>query len=601
MLAQVVVATPPTANFTHAPTDLNPAGACQTVTFTDTSSDLETDIQSITFDFGDGTSFTGPPGSTVPHSYATGGAKSVTLTATDADTDPDADGPLLGDGVEVGSTTQSVPLASAPPTAAISPFAQNPVDPGLVATFEGSGTDDGRVATYQWDFDGNATFEPDATATGPSVTHTFDTSGPKPIRFRTLDNCGQASAVDSETLVVTDSAPIASISADRTITLQGLPVTLTATASDVGGAVTLYEWDLNGNGTYNEAGEPSGATVNEVQAAFATSGSHRVNVRVTDNSTPAKMSVAQYPVWVNFPPKVDFTFNPAPPLIGDPVTFRLTRAEDDDGSIARYQWDLDGNGVYETEGPTPAARSYATAGARSVHLRVTDNDGSQATVTKSLAVGSNVRPVASFRISPARPLENQSVTFASTSDDPDDRLTKQEWDFNGDGRYEAQGRVVSRKFKRGNRRVVLRVTDSRGATATRARTFVVRTKPLRQPPDVDSTVSYLPRQWGITLTRFTVQVPSKTSLAVRCSGSGCPRGTFRRRSTKKAALLTFSGLTGILRAGAKISIIITRPGHLTGWDTITVRGGASPDRAARAVPAARGEAPEALPRRLERS
>ena len=67
-----------------------------------------------------------------------------------------------------------------------------------------------------------------------------------------------------------------------------------------------------------------------------------------------------------------------------------------------------------------------------------------------LAVGSNVRPVASFRISPARPLENQYVTFASTSDDPDDRLTKQEWDFNGDGRYEAQGRVVSRKFKRGS-------------------------------------------------------------------------------------------------------------------------------------------------------
>ena len=178
-------------------------------------------------------------------------------------------------GVKVGSTTQSVPLASAPPTAAISPFAQNPVDPGLVATFEGSGTDDGRVATYQWDFDGNATFEPDADSDTDRPWSTPSTRpGPSPIRFRTLDNCGQASAVDSETLVVTDSAPIASISADRTITLQGLPVTLTATASDVGGAVTLYKWDLNGNGDYNEAGEPSGATVNEVQAAFATSGSH---------------------------------------------------------------------------------------------------------------------------------------------------------------------------------------------------------------------------------------------------------------------------------------------------------------------------------------
>ena len=324
VVAQAVIATPPTANFTHLATDLNPAGACQTVSFTDTSLDAETDIQSITWDFGDGATAPGLPGDTVEHTYATGGAKSVTLTATDADT--------AGDTVEVGTTTQSVPLTSTAPTAALSPFAQNPVDPGVAITFEGTGTDDGRVATYQWDFDGNATFEPDATATGPSVVHTFDTSGPKPIRFRTLDNCGQASAVDSETLVVTDSAPIVSISADRTRTLLGQPVTLTATASDAGGGVTLYEWDINGNGVYNEAGEPSGATLNEVQAAFQTSGSHLVHLRVTDNSTPAKTSVAQYPVWVNFPPKVDFAFNPAPPLIGDAVTFRLTRAEDDDGT-----------------------------------------------------------------------------------------------------------------------------------------------------------------------------------------------------------------------------------------------------------------------------
>src|SRR4051812_16518991 len=79
--AQVVFATPPVASFTA---DVTPgAVACGSVTFTDTSTDAESDVQTITWDFGDGTTGSG---STVTHPYATPGPFQVSMTATDADT-----------------------------------------------------------------------------------------------------------------------------------------------------------------------------------------------------------------------------------------------------------------------------------------------------------------------------------------------------------------------------------------------------------------------------------------------------------------------------------------------------------------------------------
>ena len=51
---------------------------------------------------------------------------------------------------------------------------------------------------------------------------------------------------------------------------------------------------------------------------------------------------------------------------GQTVSFNASASSDPDGTIAKYEWDLDGNGSYETDtGTTPTATSsYATAGDR---------------------------------------------------------------------------------------------------------------------------------------------------------------------------------------------------------------------------------------------
>jgi hypothetical protein len=566
----VVLATAPTASLEfNGVTSTNPAGGgCQTLSFTDTSSDVDTDdpIESITWDFGDGgPAVPGTPGETVLHTYAAPGDYNVTVTATDSATDPA--------GVE-SSTSLATPVSveSEAPVATITGASPNPVEPNEPVTLTGSISDDG-AATGQWDLDGDAaTIE----ATGLSVPHQFATSGPKTVRFRAVDNCGQIGAFDTDTVVVSNGAPIVSTPVpSAAVVLRGQAVTVSVTASDPGGAVTLYEWDMNGDGDFTDPTDQSGAALTQVQTSFATSGNHKVNIRVSDNSTPTvRQTVVSTDIWVNFPPEADFSISPSPPLIGDPVTFRLTRSQDTEGGALTHAWDLDGNGTFEFTGTTPPARTYQTAGPRSVALRVTDGSGEAVVVPKTFTVGSNIRPEASFRYSPRNPQVRQEVEFTSTSDDADDRIVKHEWDFNADGRYDAQGRVVTRTFTRAGRKSVsLRVTDSRGAVETRMQQVSVKRKPLQPPPEVLASLAYQRYPWGLRIVAFSVDVPRTTTVRIQCKGRGCPSGKFVKRSRKKRATLRFSAFPGSsLRAGAKLTVISSRPDSIAEYFTWKIRG-----------------------------
>ena len=55
-------------------------------------------------------------------------------------------------------------------------------------------------------------------------------------------------------------------------------------------------------------------------------------------------------------------------------------------------------------------------------------------------------------------------------------------------------------------------------------------------------------------------------------GRRLPARQLPQAHKKKPATLAFPKPTGSLRAGAKINIVFTAPGRITGWDTITVRG-----------------------------
>jgi PKD domain len=67
----------------------------------------------------------------------------------------------------------------------------------------------------------------------------------------------------------------------------------------------------------------------------------------------------------------------SPARTGEPVTFDASASRDADGSITKYEWDLDGDGSYERDSGTEpvVTHSYEKPGALTVTVRVHDDDG----------------------------------------------------------------------------------------------------------------------------------------------------------------------------------------------------------------------------------
>ncbi len=277
-------------------------------------------------------------------------------------------------------------------------------------------------------------------------------------------------------------------------------------------------------------------------------------------------------------PTARLRYSPANPLPGQTVTLTSTSTPSASlgaPAIKLTQWDFNyaATGAFapRASGAT-ATTSFSTAGVHTVAVRVTD--GSDGTDIASATILVNARPKAAFTIRPTKPREGDEITFISTSSDPDGPIAKQAWDLDGDNSYDdATGPVAStKKLKKGTHPVRLRVTDSKGATDTITQQIKVGAKPYTPSPDVTKTLGYARRSWGIQVVALYVSVPARTTVKVTCKGRGCPHGTFVKRSKKKSAQLRFTNFRGLLRAGAKITVISSRNGSIAEYFTYRVRG-----------------------------
>jgi YD repeat-containing protein len=195
---------------------------------------------------------------------------------------------------------------------------------------------------------------------------------------------------DSPDQITTDpagsnKAPVASFTLSTDTAHLNQTVTFDASSSaDPDGSITKYEWDLDGDGTF----ETNSGTNKVVTRSYTTEGTFDLRLRVTDNGGATDVTVRTLTVIGNLPPTASFTVAPNPAIVGQTVTFNASGSSDSDGTITKYEWDLDGNGTYETNSGTnaTATRSYATPATLTIGLRVTDNGGKTATTTQSLKI-----------------------------------------------------------------------------------------------------------------------------------------------------------------------------------------------------------------------
>ena len=267
-------------------------------------------------------------------------------------------------------------------------------------------------------------------------------------------------------------APVAFVDVAGGNLLPGQPVAFDASRSyDPDGAIELFEWDFDGDQVFEVQ---TGASPT-AEHSFGNPGEYLIAVHAVDSGGAG--GYASVPVTIGLPgrlPEAALQATPEDVAVNESVNFDASASTDPDGTIVLYEWDLAGDGDFELNtGADPHINyEYSAAGVYNPGVRVTDDANLKCTASVSVNVAvANQRPVAALSVTPAAGNPPYMVSLdASQSSDPDGSITKYEWDFNGDGIFEASSDTDShfnwQCVLPGDIRLGVRITDNLGAKAT---------------------------------------------------------------------------------------------------------------------------------------
>ncbi|MDS0282251.1 PKD domain-containing protein [Haloarcula onubensis] len=474
---QITVENPaPTASFSFSPETPNPD---DTVTLdASSSSDSDGSITSYEWDTnGDGDysdyNEDADDGQTSSVTFRTGGTYTVGLRVTD-------------NGGKESTITKQITVDNPAPTASFSysPSTPNP-DDTITLDASSSNDSDGNIVSYEWDTNGDGDYSDynEDADDGQTTSVSYGTGGTYTVSLRVTDNGGKERSV-SKQITVENPTPTASFSYSPSTPNPDDTITLDASSSnDSDGNIVSYQWDTNGDGDYSDYNEDAddGQTTT---VSYGTGGTYTVSLRVTDNGGKSVTTTRQITV-ENPAPTASFSYSPSTPNPDDTITLDASGSGDPDGNIVSYEWDTNGDGDYSDynedadDGQTTSV-SYGTGGTYTVSLRVTDNGGTERTVTKQITV-ENPAPTASFSYSPSTPNPDDTITLdASAANDPDGNIVSYQWDTDGDGEYSDyrddadDGQTTTVSYGTGGTYTVsLRVTDNGGKTVTTTQQITV--------------------------------------------------------------------------------------------------------------------------------
>lgn len=246
----------------------------------------------------------------------------------------------------------------------------------LAVTFTTKGEyTDGAIIRYRWDFQGDGIFDTDDPG-ARNYSRTFAQKGVYKALLEVLNDKNQL-ATAAITITVTGATPVATASLNPSNGAAPLTVDFTGTGSDRDGTIAKFEWDFQGDGTFDFTSTTTGTT----RFTYNSPGTYNALFRVTDNdgiTATARVTATAIRVGPAGSPTARIT-TPANPVTGNTplsVSFNGT-GSDPGGSITRYEWDFDGNGAYDYSSATSASTSfvYRSPGIYTAALRVTDNAG----------------------------------------------------------------------------------------------------------------------------------------------------------------------------------------------------------------------------------
>lgn len=247
----------------------------------------------------------------------------------------------------------------------------------------GSSDPDGNIVEYHWDLNEDGVYE----ESGEKVTKQWSSSGSRLIKLRVVDSEGAEETLSkSITIGSTQEPPQARFSYYPSTVTVGTTVQFDGSDSSDpdGGYISEYEWDVDGDGSYEKSGKT-------VTFTYDSSGSKTVALRVTDDdgssdTTQKYINVEGEGDGGDQAPTAQITTSPSRPDAGEMIEFSAAGSDPHD-AITEYEWDLDGDGSYEKSGEA-VTYTYQQGGRKTVKLKVTDNSGQSDTQSKTLDLGS---------------------------------------------------------------------------------------------------------------------------------------------------------------------------------------------------------------------
>jgi PKD repeat protein len=248
-------------------------------------------------------------------------------------------------------------------------------------------------------------------------------------------------------------------------------VTFDASGSQPGaGEIILYEWDLNGEGIFDES-----STESTITRTYTEDGTVSVQVRITDDLGKSVVSDVLLLTIVNRQPLARFSADFEGSAEGSLVQF-VDSSHDDDGVIASWMWDF-GDGFTSNE--SSPSHTYNTSGVFRATLSVTDNDGVLSETYGFEITVLNTAPQAEFTLDQPTVSAGSPLILIDESFDPSSNgeIVHVAWDF-GDGVYQAGGPSSNNEYSHafavsGTYVITLYVIDNDGAMARTQMTIQV--------------------------------------------------------------------------------------------------------------------------------
>jgi len=268
---------------------------------------------------------------------------------------------------------------------------------------------------------------------------------------------------------------------------EGSAITFDASASyDPDGTITQYQWDFQNDGIFDRT-----TTTATTSFTYTDDFTGQVKLQVADNESATATDVKSVAI-ANVAPIAEA----GGPYSGEMnVPIKLTGSATDPGNdVLTYQWDLDNDGIYETNGQSPQV-TFNAGGNHIVKLKVTDDDGGIGTDNAQVSI-SNEPPVVSDI--PSQTIDEggsfTSISLDNYVTDPDNTDPEISWRATGMNHLSvsivnrvANVAVVNSEWS-GNETITFTATDPGGLSDNTATIFTVR--PINDPP----VVTQIPNQ-----------------------------------------------------------------------------------------------------------